>query len=185
MGCGDCWVFNNAIVIGNAEVSGNAMVSGITEVSGNVYFNGPVPVVEDARVAEKSMKKKFKLTDNPVEHFYPIEDGIACGEAEVVKELLTPTPVASNAKLDFTLAPVEFDDVVKVLQHLASTGKYEANGWLEGKDFEMEKNLASIRRHINEYRRGLREDADSKLHPLLHVAYRALMQYTLDARKKE
>lgn len=88
----------------------------------------------------------------------------------------------SKKKLDFTLLPVEFDDVVLVLQNSAESGKYEAKGWEKGKDFEAEKNLASTKRHINDYRMGLRLDADSGLHPLLHAACRCLMQYTLDKR---
>jgi hypothetical protein len=86
-------------------------------------------------------------------------------------------------KIAFELMPVEFDDVAIVLQQAAQSGKYAANGWLEGKDFETEKNLASIKRHINDYRRGIKVDSDSGIHPLLHAACRLLMQYTVDSRK--
>jgi hypothetical protein len=87
-------------------------------------------------------------------------------------------------KHQFELAPLEFDDVVLILQDAAKSGKYKANGWLEGASFDKEKNLASIRRHINDYRAGNLQDNDSKMHPLLHAACRCLMQYTIDKRKK-
>lgn len=85
-------------------------------------------------------------------------------------------------KLKYELAPTEFDDVVLVLQQAAESGKYEPNGWLEGKKFDRDSNIASIKRHVLEYRKGIMQDSESGLHPLLHVACRALMQYTLDQR---
>ncbi len=83
-------------------------------------------------------------------------------------------------KLDFTLAPVEFDDVILALMNGAK--KYEAHGWETGKEFSRAANIASIKRHIREYLIGQMRDKESGLHPFLHVACRALMQYTLDKR---
>lgn len=87
-----------------------------------------------------------------------------------------------NKKLDYSLAPPEFDDVIEVLQHSAETGKYGRNDWLEGINFDSENNYSSSARHWRDYREGVRSDAENGLHPLLMVACRALMQYTLDKR---
>lgn len=87
----------------------------------------------------------------------------------------------TNPKLDFTLMPEEFNDVVKVLMDGAK--KYDANGWLKGVKFSKETNIASIRRHVSEYRLGGMKDKESGLHPLLHAACRCLMQYTVDQRQ--
>ena len=88
-----------------------------------------------------------------------------------------------ETKLSYELMPTEFDDVVLVL--MAGAKKYEARGWEQGKDFENEKNIASIKRHLDAYRKGTSNDSESGLHHLLHVACRALMQYTLDKRASE
>jgi hypothetical protein len=81
-------------------------------------------------------------------------------------------------KLDFTLIPLEFEDLALVAMNGAK--KYEPHGWEKG--FDKEQNLASIKRHLNDYRSGNMADSESKLHPLLHAAFRAMMQYTLDKR---
>src|SRR5665213_1638178 len=86
-------------------------------------------------------------------------------------------------KIDYSLAPPEFDDVVLVLQHSAETGKYGRDDWLHGKQFDKEQSIASIKRHLNDYRQGSLNDKDNNLHPMLMVACRALMQYTLDKRQ--
>ncbi len=86
-------------------------------------------------------------------------------------------------KLDYTLMPEEFNDVILVLENGAK--KYERNGWEKGIKFEKEANIASIKRHLSEYRTGKLKDDESGLHPLLHVATRALMQYTVDKRAAE
>lgn len=90
--------------------------------------------------------------------------------------------MTNKVKLAYDLAPMEFDDVILVLMNGAA--KYEPRGWERGIKFEKETNLASIKRHINDYRGGNLSDSDSNLHPLLHVACRALMQYTIDKRTK-
>lgn len=101
---------------------------------------------------------------------------------EVTKKFVVTEQKKSTDKLNFTLMPVEFDDIVLVLMNGAE--KYEAHGWENGVAFEKDANLASIRRHENDYKAGIIVDKDSGLHPLLHVACRAMMQYTLDKRAK-
>jgi len=88
----------------------------------------------------------------------------------------------TDEKLDFTLVPLEFEDVVKVLMFGVTKG-YEKDGWQKGIKFSTDTNLASIRRHANAYRRGDYLDSESGLNHMLHIACRALMQYTLDKRK--
>ncbi len=83
-------------------------------------------------------------------------------------------------KLDYALMPEEFNDVILVLMNGAK--KYEAHGWEKGIKFEKEANVASIKRHLSDFRLGKMTDDESGLHPLLHVACRALMQYTLNQR---
>lgn len=89
-----------------------------------------------------------------------------------------------NKKIDYSLAPPEFDDVILVLQHSAETGKYGRNDWLNGKNFDSDSNMSSMKRHIRDYQLGIRQDKDNDLHPYLMVACRALMQYTLDKRNE-
>lgn len=90
-----------------------------------------------------------------------------------------------NKKIDFTLLPVEFFDVVKVLQHSAESGKYERDGWLKGIGYEDEKNDASILRHFIAKRSGQVLDPETGLHTYLHAACRCLMAYTLWKRKNK
>ncbi len=90
----------------------------------------------------------------------------------------------TDEKLDFTLVPLEFEDVVKVLMFGVKKG-YEKDGWQKGIKFSTDTNLASIRRHANSYRRGDHTDSESGLNHMLHIACRALMQYTLDKRGAE
>lgn len=86
-------------------------------------------------------------------------------------------------KLDFIL-PGEFLDVFKVLDFGAK--KYTPNGWLEPDAYKMDhkSNHDSMFHHLAESLHqdfgGLnsRKDLESKLDPLLHLACRALMQYT-------
>lgn len=93
------------------------------------------------------------------------------------------THIVNLDRLRYELSPPEFDDVIKVLQHSAESGKYGENDWLNGINFDSIKNIASLQRHVRDYRLGNRIDKDNGLHPLLMVACRALMQYTLDTRE--
>jgi len=76
--------------------------------------------------------------------------------------------------------PEEFNDVIRVLEMGAI--KYGANSWLKGIHFNHRDNHASMSRHLAEAYVGQTKDAESGLHPLLHLATRALMEYTLDTR---
>lgn len=73
--------------------------------------------------------------------------------------------------------PLEFDDVVLPLVEGAK--KYPGDGWLEGKFFNRRDNHASMSRHLAEYYMGVTSDKESGLDPLLHLACRALMAYTV------
>lgn len=87
-----------------------------------------------------------------------------------------------SKKLRYDLVPVEFDDVALILEN--GSEKYGERAWEEGKNFEKESNIASIKRHISAYRSGNELDKESGLNHLLHAATRLLMQYTIDKRKE-
>ncbi len=76
--------------------------------------------------------------------------------------------------------PLEFSHVKKVLEQGAL--KYGANSWLMGKHFNLHDNNRSMAHHLLESYRELRVDEESGLDPLLHLACRALMEYTLRQR---
>lgn len=76
--------------------------------------------------------------------------------------------------------PEEFKEVYKVLELGAK--KYGANSWLEGKHFTHRGNHASMSRHLAEAYNWKNTDEESGLDPLLHLACRALMEYTLKKR---
>ncbi len=76
--------------------------------------------------------------------------------------------------------PEEFEHFRKVLDMGAV--KYGANSWLKGQHFDVHRNHRSMSHHLLESYREVREDAESGLDPLLHLATRALMEYTLRAR---
>jgi hypothetical protein len=76
--------------------------------------------------------------------------------------------------------PEEFLDTLKVLEMGAK--KYGANSWLSGRHFDVHKNHKSMSHHLLESYREIRQDHESGLDPLLHLACRALMEYTLRKR---
>ncbi len=76
--------------------------------------------------------------------------------------------------------PEEFEHFRKVLDMGAV--KYGANSWLKGQHFDVHRNHRSMSHHLLESYREVREDAESGLDPLLHLATRALMEYTLRVR---
>ena len=73
-------------------------------------------------------------------------------------------------------------DFVNVMIHGAE--KYEPNNWLkpDGMCSSHKDMHASMFRHAAESYCHLREDHDSGLDPLLHLATRALMMYTRQQR---
>ncbi len=80
--------------------------------------------------------------------------------------------------------PAEFLDVFKVIEFGLKKG-YAADGWLKGEKFDHKSNHASMCRHLAEHYMGKLEDDESKLNPLLHLACRALMAYTVQQRGKK
>lgn len=77
--------------------------------------------------------------------------------------------------------PEEFGDVLLVMQEGAK--KYPpGDGWLMGKAFSHRSNHASMCRHLAEHYMKVDKDHDTGLDPLLHLACRALMMYTLKKR---
>jgi hypothetical protein len=85
-----------------------------------------------------------------------------------------------KAKFEDCIVPEEFSHVLKILKNGAK--KYGANSWLYGNHFDVHMNHRSMAHHLLESYRELREDKESGLDPLLHLATRALMEYTLRAR---
>ena len=77
--------------------------------------------------------------------------------------------------------PLEFNDVYKVLDFGAK--KYVANGWLIPGTLTHKANHDSMFHHLAESYNGITEDHESRLHPLLHLGCRALMEYTLLERQ--
>ena len=78
------------------------------------------------------------------------------------------------------VVPFEFADVTKILESGAK--KYGTNSWLKGEHFNHRDNHASMCRHLAEAYVGKTRDDESGEHPLLHLATRALMEYTLYCR---
>ncbi len=76
--------------------------------------------------------------------------------------------------------PLEFLDVRKVLEFGAI--KYGKDSWMRGEHFNHRDNHASMSRHLAEAYAGKSVDDESNIDPLLHLACRALMEYTLKKR---
>ena len=85
---------------------------------------------------------------------------------------------------DLELFPVEFLDVVKVLNKSAE-GKYPPRGWEDGTaPIVPSKNNDSMFHHLAKITAGIELDDESGLDHHLHLACRALMAYTLRKRQK-
>ena len=80
-------------------------------------------------------------------------------------------------KIDY---PKEFLEVYKVLDIGAK--KYGANSWLKGEHFDHRRNCDSLFHHLAEAYNQKEKDEESGLDPLLHLACRSLMAYTLKKR---
>lgn len=72
----------------------------------------------------------------------------------------------------------EFYHIIKVLDFGAE--KHGSNNWLEenGKKSSLRAMHNSMAHHLLDSRAGVRQDHESGLDPLLHLALRALMCYT-------
>lgn len=79
--------------------------------------------------------------------------------------------------------PDEMMHFIKVLLHGNDKG-YDADGWLHGVKFDHDRNSNSMFHHLSESYVGQIADKESGLHPLLHLACRALMEYTVQMRAK-
>lgn len=78
--------------------------------------------------------------------------------------------------------PPEFADVAEPLAHGARKYGDGGTGWLDGKNFSHRNNHASMCRHLAEHYMGVDADHETGLDPLLHLACRALMAYTMKKR---
>jgi len=77
----------------------------------------------------------------------------------------------------------EFNDIEKVLEFGAT--KYGPNNWLhEGVKSDFTSMHNSMFHHLADSWAGERRDHETKLDPLLHLATRALMMYTLIKRSE-
>lgn len=97
-------------------------------------------------------------------------------------DLNTIPAVQECAKRGITIPP-EMLHFIDVLIHGNDKG-YEPDGWLHGIKFDHDRNSNSMFHHLSESYVGQTEDRESKLHPLLHLACRALMEYTVHVREK-
>lgn len=90
-----------------------------------------------------------------------------------------PMPVTEMVEF-----PKEMNDWKKVLLASASSGHHKPNNWMDpnGSKSSQKDMYASMFRHLSESATGRREDKDSGLHPLLHLASRALMMYYRDIK---
>lgn len=78
----------------------------------------------------------------------------------------------------------EFYDISKVLEMGAK--KYGPRDWeTSGTHLTHKANHDSMFHHLAESYSGITEDHESELHPLLHLACRALMGYTLWKRGQD
>jgi hypothetical protein len=104
-------------------------------------------------------------------------------EKDLLGEFITYTGVRATEQ--DAVWEEEFADFLQVL--LMGANKYSLNGWLEeeGKGMSHKENHASMFRHLADSHAHNREDYESSLDPLLHLATRALMMYTRKQRRIE
>lgn len=86
--------------------------------------------------------------------------------------------LSNHFDLPYEAMPLEMFDFIKIIEIGAK--KYSMNNWLEpdGNRSSEKEMHDSMFHHLAESFAGVREDKDSKLDPLLHLACRALMLYT-------
>jgi len=90
--------------------------------------------------------------------------------------------ITIDTGVDMTLFKDDFLDFMRVVEMGAA--KYDADGWLEpdGAKTSHKDMHASMFRHLACSSSGIREDDESGLDHLLHLATRALMMYTRHKR---
>lgn len=79
--------------------------------------------------------------------------------------------------------PMEMFDFVKVMEFGAE--KHGASNFLEknGRKSDRAQMYQSLSNHLEGWKAGEKRDHESGLHPLLHLACRALMMYTREKRR--
>ena len=89
-----------------------------------------------------------------------------------------------QGKIRFVLVPVYAEEeLARVVTHGAE--KYGDENWRELEN-PYGRYLSACLRHISEYRKGIRHDKDSGLHPLAHAACSLMFLVELDmVRQKE
>jgi len=72
--------------------------------------------------------------------------------------------------------PEEFIKYIEEVLQFGVNKGYAPDGWKDGDRFNPKDNHASMSRHLAEGYCGVEKDHESGLHPLQHLACRALMQ---------
>jgi len=91
---------------------------------------------------------------------------------------------SSNQILTLSDIPLEFFDILKVLQHGIDKG-YKKDGWLIDPESPTMDHVSchnSIWHHVADSYCKIKEDHESGLDPKLHAAVRLLMKYTRERR---
>jgi len=80
--------------------------------------------------------------------------------------------------LEINNLPIELLDIISVFEMGAK--KHGFNSWLDpyNNSLQHESNCDSMFHHLADHRAGINNDHQSGLHPLLHLATRAIMKYT-------
>lgn len=78
-----------------------------------------------------------------------------------------------KGKARFDLIKPEFEKAFANILTLGAA-KYGEDNWVNVEDYRYR---GALRRHYNEYELGVKEDAESKEHPLIHVAVNAMFLY--------
>ena len=132
---------------------------------------------------EKMSPESLELKD--LRGYTALGLAIEYGRTEIVQALIEKTSNIEkkcNRGYYYDLMPLEFNDVRMVLEMGAK--KYGAHDWEkeEGAVINHKNNHESMFRHLAESSSGVTQDKESGLHPLLHLATRALMGYTRHVR---
>lgn len=125
----------------------------------------------------QDQSKMLKATRESEEDYFSLDALQA--DIDALEKTSTATPRVT--------IPPEFGHYLKVLQAGIDKG-YEPNGWLNDKNsprMSHKENHDSMFHHLAESFNGAVKDGDSGIHPLLHLATRALMGYTRYMRKLE
>src|SRR3990167_10972712 len=103
------------------------------------------------------------------------------GEIDSAVKIQLSFLLGGNAEL-FEV-PEEFNHLLKVMEF--GVNKHGANNWLNdaGSKSSFKAMHKSMQNHLTESLSGVREDHETDLDPLLHLACRALMLYTRIQRR--